>query len=135
MKAIICMVVLSLVLLSTAAQADVPGLINYQGTLTDDSGVALDTTVSMTFSIYPLSAGGTALWTETQPAVVVSSGIFNVLLGSVNSISDTVFKDSERWLGVQIGGDPVLEPLQRISAVGMRFRPPKLIRPIMRAVV
>ncbi|KPL19198.1 MAG: hypothetical protein AMJ92_04065 [candidate division Zixibacteria bacterium SM23_81] len=103
---------------SKGLKAEVPGLINYQGTLTDGDGVTLDTTVSMTFSIYPLSVGGTAVWTETQPAVVVSSGVFNVLLGSVDSIADTVFKDPERWLGVQVGGDPELTPRQRIAAVG-----------------
>jgi hypothetical protein len=107
---------------SQGSKAGVPGLMNYQGTLTDVDGMALDTTVSMTFSIYPISAGGTPVWTETQPAVVVSSGIFNVLLGSVNSIPDTVFKDPERWLGVQVGSDPELGPRQRLAAVGYAFR-------------
>jgi hypothetical protein len=100
----------------------VPGLINYQGTLTDSAGVALDTTVSMIYSIYTDSIGGTMVWTETQSTVVVSQGIYNVLLGSVNAISDTVFKDPERWLGVQVGGDPELAPRQRIAAVGYALR-------------
>ena len=111
-------IVLSLVLLSTTALAEVPGLMNYQGTLTDGDGVALDTTVSMTFSIYTDSVGGSQVWTETQLAVAVGSGLFNVLLGSVNRIPDTVFKDPERWLGVQVGGDPELTPRQRIASVG-----------------
>jgi hypothetical protein len=122
MKATVCLMVLSLALLSTVAIADVPGLISYQGTLTDDVDVALDTTVSMTFTIYNDSTGGVAKWTETQPAVVVSSGVFNVFLGRVNSISDTLFKDPERWLGIQVGGDSELEPRQRIAAVGYAFQ-------------
>lgn len=113
---------LSLVLLSTAALADVSGLMNYQGTLTYGDGVALDTTISMTFSIYTDSTGGTQVWTETQAAVVVSNGLFNVLLGSVNAISDTVFSDPVRWLGVQVGGDPELTPRQRIAVVGYAFQ-------------
>ena len=52
----------------------VPGLMSFQGTLTDEFGVAMDTTVSMAFSIYTGSTGGTLKWTETQPAVVVSLG-------------------------------------------------------------
>jgi hypothetical protein len=68
MKAIAFMVFLSVMLLSSAVLAEVPGLVNYQGTLTDDEGVALDTTVSMTFSIYTDSVGGTQVWTETQLA-------------------------------------------------------------------
>jgi hypothetical protein len=115
------MIVLSLALLSTATLADVPGLMNYQGTLVDGDGVALDTTVSMAFSIYADSTGGSAKWTETQPAVTVSSGIFNVLLGSMNTIEDTVFNDPERWLGIQVGGDPELQPRQRIASAGYSF--------------
>jgi hypothetical protein len=141
MRATAFLVLLSIVLLSTAALADesatsavrtdapafkgtraeVPGLMNYQGTLTDGDGVALDTTVSMTFSIYSDSTGGATLWTETQPAVAVRSGLFNVLLGRVNSLPDTVFNDPERWLGVQVGGDPELSPRQRIASVGYAF--------------
>ncbi len=122
MRATAFMMVLSLVLLSTAALAEVPGLINYQGTLTDSNGVALDTTVSMTFSVYADSTGGAQVWTETQSVVGVSQGIFNVLLGRVNAIPDTVFNGPSRWLRVQVGGDAELEPRQRIAGVGYAFR-------------
>jgi len=103
------------------SRADVPGLMNFQGTLTDEYGVALDTTVAMTFSIYTDSIGGAQVWTETQPSVAVASGLFNVLLGSVNVIRDTVFSDPVRWLGVQVGADSELSPRQRIAAVGYAF--------------
>jgi len=122
MKAIAFMTVLSLALLSMTAIADIPGLINYQGTLTDDGGVALDTTLSMTFSIYNDSTAGSVVWTENQSEVFVSTGIFNVLLGSVNSIPDTVFNSPERWLGVQVGSGAELHPRQRIASVGYAFR-------------
>jgi len=158
MKAIAFVVVLSMVLLSTAAlagdsatqseqteasrtvstdksgisfirspksqgsKAEVPGLMSYQGTLTDAGGVALDTTVSMTFTIYDDSTGGSTIWTETQPSVQVTAGIFDVLLGQINSITDAVFSDPVRWLGVQVGGDPEMTPRQRIVAVGYAFR-------------
>jgi hypothetical protein len=150
MRAIAFLVVLSMLLLSTVAlteetatettrtdasrltrasvpvakgpKTEVPGLMNYQGTLTDAGGVTLDTTVSMTFSIYTDSTGGAQAWTETQPAVVVTSSIFNALLGSVTPISDDVFSDPVRWLGIQVGGDAELTPRQRIAAVGYAFR-------------
>jgi hypothetical protein len=121
MRAIAFVVALSIVLLSTVALAGVPGLMNYQGTLTDDAGVALDTTVAMTFSIYNDSTGGAQIWTETQLAVAVSSGLFNVLLGSANAIPDTVFNEPDRWLGIQVGGDAELAPRQRIASVGYAF--------------
>ena len=116
------LVVLSVLLIAPAVQAVVPGLINYQGTLTDDNGVALDTTVAMIFTIYYDSTGAASIWTETQPAVEVTSGIFNVLLGSVNPISEGLFGGSpSRWLGVQVGGDPELTPRQRIVTVAHAF--------------
>jgi hypothetical protein len=122
MRTIAFIVALWIVMLSTVALADVPGLINYQGTLTDEYGVAMDTTVSMTFSIYTDSTGGAQVWTESQLAVTVSSGLFNVLLGSVNTIPDTVFHGISRWLGVQVEGEPEMTPRQRIVAVGYAFR-------------
>jgi hypothetical protein len=149
MRASVFVVVLSMVVLSTAALADgpestvgradgygmartnesaskdmrteVPGLMSFQGTLTDEHGVAMDTTISMAFSIYTDSTGGTQVWTETQPAVVVSSGLFNVLLGRVNSIPDTVFKNPSRWLGIKVGGDPEMSSRHRLAAVGYAF--------------
>ena len=121
MRAIAFVMVLTVILLSTEALAEVPGLINYQGTLIDEYGVVLDTTIEMTFSIYTDSTGGTQVWTETQSAVTVSSGLFNVLLGRVNAIEDTVFSGPERWLGVQAGGDAELSPRQRIGSVGYAF--------------
>ena len=151
MKAVAFAVLLSMVLLSTAARAgevatearraeasrltlpkstvskgpraEVPGMMNYQGTLTDGDGVALDTTVSMTFAIYADSTGGipVPIWWETQPSVVVSHGLFNVLLGRVNAIPDTVFRNPSRWLAVQVGSDPAMEPRERIAVVGYAF--------------
>ena len=122
MKAMAIIVVLSMALLSTAALADVPGLINYQGVLTDQYGVAADTTLPMTFAIYTDSTGGIPIWNEMQPAVVVSHGLFNVLLGKVNTISDTVFNGPSCWLEIQVGSDPEMQPRQRIVAVGYAFR-------------
>jgi hypothetical protein len=122
MRAAVLLAVLSMLLLSTVAVADVPGLMSYQGTLTDGGGVALDTTLAMTFTIYYDSTGGASIWTETQPSVVITDGIFNVLLGSVNPLSEALFGGSpSRWLGVQMGGDPELTPRQRIATVAHAF--------------
>jgi hypothetical protein len=96
------------------SMAKVPSLISYQGQLTDSSGTPLDTTVDMTFAIYNESTNGVSIWSETQPSVEVTGGVFQVLLGSVSALDDTVFNDEERWLGVTIGVGPELEPRTRI---------------------
>ncbi len=107
------------------AFAFVPSLVSYQGRLTDGGGLPLTDTVSIKFSIYTGSGGGIALWTETQPAVPVIDGIFNVLLGSVSPIDEGVFDVNviiDRFLGVSVNGASDLQPLQRFVAVPYAFR-------------
>ena len=108
--------------LSRASMVEIPGLMSFQGTLTDDAGTCIDTILAMTFSIYPDSAGEIPVWTETQSDIQVNGGIFNVLLGRSTGIPDTVFSDPERWLSVQVGGDSELKPRHRIAAVGYAFQ-------------
>ncbi len=122
MKGISSVVFLSVVLIAASANARVPSSMNYQGALTDQYGVALDDTVSLTLSIYTEPEGGLPLWDETQTGVVVSHGVFNVLLGSVNPLADDVFAEPNRWLGVRVGADPELTPRQQIVTVGYAFR-------------
>ncbi len=122
MRTMAFILALCLSFMSTSALAGVPGLISFQGTLIDSGGVTLDTTLAMTFTIYPDSTGGTQIWSETQSTVQVAHGMFNVLLGQENAIGDTVFYGSSRWLGLQVEGDPELVPRQRISSVGYAFR-------------
>lgn len=77
-----------------------PLIINYQWKLTKSTGAPLDTTIERVFTIYVDSSDTTPLWTETQPLVAVEKGVFNVLLGSVDSIPPLFFHGSTRYLGV-----------------------------------
>jgi len=104
------------------ALAEVPQMINYQGKLTKATGAPLDTTIQMVFSIYADPITQTYLWREIQGTVGVEKGVFNVLLGSVNSIPDSVFNGSIRYLGVRVGGDPEISPRQAIVSGGNAFR-------------
>jgi hypothetical protein len=117
MNRVILFTILLSAFMATSTPAEVPGLISYQGTLTDEGGAALDTTVSMTFSIYNDSTGGGLIWTESQPSVAVAAGVFNVLLGRVSAIDDSVFDDPGRWLGIRVGGDAEMSPRERMASV------------------
>ncbi|MGB8656461.1 MAG: hypothetical protein WCE90_01585 [Candidatus Zixiibacteriota bacterium] len=103
------------------ASAEVPQMINYQGKLTKTTGAPLDTTIQMVFTIYADSNGSTPLWTETRSAVVVEKGVFNVLLGSVNSIPYSVFDGSIRYLGVKVGDDPEITPRKPMVSVAYAY--------------
>ncbi|HEX7320746.1 MAG TPA: hypothetical protein VF399_10385, partial [bacterium] len=95
-----------------------PRLLNYQGYLTDTLGNPItNPSVSMTFSIYDAVSAGSLKWTETQGTVGVDKGIFNVLLGGVTQIPDSVFKTgANRWLELIVGGQ-TLSPRTRIVSV------------------
>jgi hypothetical protein len=118
-------IILALVVVAVlgfSARAGVPSLINYQGRLTDNAGNPLDVTVSIKFTIYDDSTGATTKWSETQPSVVVANGLFNVLLGSVNPISDTVFVGPNRFLGIKIGVNTEMTPRTRLVASAYSLR-------------
>ena len=89
-------------------QAQIPQTLSYQGVLTDNSGVNVtDGNYDLTFNLYAVETGGSALWTETQ-SVSISDGIFNVILGKVTSI-DLPF-DNPYWLGITVGTGTELTP-------------------------
>jgi hypothetical protein len=122
MRKVSSVALLLLTLMITAALAEVPGQMSYQGTLTDSIGVAVDDIVSMTFAIYTDPEGGLPLWAETQGSVAVSQGIFNVQLGAGNPLPDSIFNAPNRWLGISIFEDPEMQPRQQIVTVGYAFR-------------
>ncbi|MCH8027084.1 MAG: tail fiber domain-containing protein, partial [candidate division Zixibacteria bacterium] len=111
------MLAIVLITAFSSTNAAVPQLINYQGVLTDSAGSGLDTTVSIVFTIYDDPSTGVSVWTETQPVVTVSAGLFNVLLGSVAPILDTVFNGTTRYLGIAIAGDPEISPRTALVSV------------------
>ena len=112
--------VLALTFFSSIGYGEVPQKMNYQGYLTDPGGTPIHGMVSMVFSIYDVSTGGTALWSETQ-TVVVNQGVYSVNLGDVTTISLTF--DKAYYLGVRVGTDPEeMTPRRELTSVGYAFR-------------
>jgi hypothetical protein len=105
----------------TILVADVPQLINYQGMLTDASGTPMEGIVAIQFLIYDEKEGGALLWQERQN-VIVSNGIFHVLLGTVTLIPYSVFNGDDRYFTIQIGDEAELQPRQRLVSVAYAFR-------------
>jgi hypothetical protein len=80
-----------------------------------------DGSYGLTFRLYNVESGGTALWTEERKganAVPVTKGAFSVELGSVTALP-AIFNGQDLWLGVtgttQAGDDPEMTPRQRIT--------------------
>jgi len=101
--------------------ADVPKLINFQGRLTDASGKFVpDGNYSLTFRLYNDSTGGSSKWSEAQ-LVNVAKGLFNVILGEVTPIPDSIFEYPNAFLGIQVAADPEMTPRQRLSSLGYAY--------------
>ncbi|MBI4849711.1 MAG: hypothetical protein HY808_14270 [Nitrospirae bacterium] len=96
--------------------AAVPGTLSYQGTLTNNSGVLINGTVtSITFRIYDQPTGGNLIWgPETHNSVPVTNGLFSCVL---NNISASVFSDSDRYISIQVDNDLEMSPRQKINSV------------------
>jgi hypothetical protein len=105
-----------------SSKAEVPSLINYQGKLTTPNGALVDVAISMQFSIYADSTTPFALWSETQDSVKVEKGIFNVLLGNLNPIPDSVFDGTIKYLGIKVEEDPEMSPRKVMVSVGYAYK-------------
>ena len=79
-------------------------LINYQGKLTNIGGTALDGTYDVTFKLYTLSSGGTAVWGGETHTLQISGGLINVMLGSSASLDSIPF-NTQYYLSIQVSGD------------------------------
>nr|HQV31323.1 hypothetical protein [Calditrichia bacterium] len=94
--------------------ARTPGLINYQGVLSDGNGaVVADGGYDITFRLYDEEGGGSELWSETQ-TISVSDGVFSAMLGSANAL-DLPF-DAGYWLGIAVNGGDELAPRLQLGA-------------------
>ena len=102
--------------------------INFQGKLVNPNGTNVtDGNYSIVFSIYSVSSGGSAIWTETQSPTTVTNGIFQVNLGSVTALPGSVdFNTDNIYLGVKVGADAEMTPRIQFTAVPQAFNAEKL---------
>jgi len=104
-------------ILGSTVWADIPKQINFQGVLRDSVGNPYPNgNYTITFRIYNAASGGNIVWQEAD-VFAISGGLVTHLLGSITPIPDTVFKDSLRWLGVQVGGNPEITPRSQLVSV------------------
>lgn len=117
------LIVFAMILLQPRAEAAINPQINFQGKLTNTNGTNVTNgTYSILFSIYTVSSGGSAVWTETQASVSVTDGIFRVALGSVTALPGSVdFNSSSLYLGIKVGADPEMSPRVQFTAAPYAF--------------
>ncbi len=105
---------------TTTTETFSAGVLSYQGTLMDSLGNPVTGSYEITFRIYNSPTSTTPLWEEARSganAVPVQSGLFNVMLGSLNPIPETVWEQTELFLGVKIGSDAEMSPREKLTFV------------------
>ncbi|HMO77699.1 MAG TPA: hypothetical protein PKD95_00685, partial [Candidatus Paceibacterota bacterium] len=129
---LLCLFSISLLLNPLFAFSQINPQINYQGKLTNPSGVAVpDGLYNMNFWLVPTEVGATstAIWSETRiggDRVQVTNGLFSVMLGEVSTLTGVDFNQT-LYLGVEIGGtgtptwDGEMSPRKILGAVPAAF--------------
>ena len=113
MKRAIILATMSVLCFLQVGWGQVPRTFSYQGVLKDASGVLVDNTLTITFSLYDVETSETAIWSELHSATTVTDGVFSVTLGSSDPL-DLDF-DVQYWLEIAVNGAP-LSPRTRLTA-------------------
>ena len=102
----------------TLAQENiVPTMINYQGFLTDETGAALNGSYKITFALFSEPTGAASIvWEEVHDVINVENGLFNVLLGSLDTLTAADLA-GERYLEIKVGDEVELTPRMRLASV------------------
>jgi hypothetical protein len=103
--------------------------INYQGKLsTSGNQIVANGTYEMEFNLYTVASGGVPIWTETWSGaneVTVQSGLFSVMLGTLNPVSGVDFSQP-LYLGVTIESDSEMTPRKPVGTVPAAFEADKI---------
>ncbi len=114
--------VVALLLVISSLYATPPAKLSYQGVLTNGSGELVpDGNYNLQLSLYAAESGGTALWTEVQ-SVVVASGVFNVILGSVTPFA--LAFDMPYYLGIAVNAGAELTPRTLLTSAAYSLNAP-----------
>src|SRR5690242_14212559 len=99
-----------------ASRVTVPNEVGLEGFLTDGSGQPMaDDDYDLTFSVYSVAIGGSAIYSETQTISTVD-GLYTAMIGSVEPLPTNLF-DGDRWIGVTVESDPELTPRTQVGSV------------------
>ena len=92
------------------ADAAVPKTLLVDGVLTSaGGGAAADGVYQVTFALYSVKSGGTAVWSEGPLPVAIKEGRFSQALGLIKPFAPAILDPmAAAWLGLKVGDDPEL---------------------------
>lgn len=115
------LLIVLLVLAAPTAGAAPPSTLGYQGRLATAGGAPITASLSITFSLFESPTGGTAVWSEVQPAVDVDGGNLGVELGKVVPLPPGIW-GRQLYLGLQVAGDTEMLPRPALTATPFALR-------------
>ncbi len=104
----------------------VPGTINYQGQLLDNTGSPVTTTITLSFTLWDAPTSGTNLlaWNDNDDVLPDANGIYSTEIGDDpnNPVPASILSSNQAWLQVNIsvsggGADEDLSPRSRLLSV------------------
>jgi hypothetical protein len=108
-----------------AAVAASTGIWPYQGRLANSAGTPVTAAVPMTFRLYNAASGGTPLWEEQWTSVQITGGLFNVMLGSLTAIPQSIVSgNNSLWLGIAVGTDSEMTPRVQLGSAPFAWTVP-----------
>jgi len=97
-------------------------ILNFQGRLTDSSGVPIIIPQQILFRVWNADKGGSVLYqTDVCTITPDQNGIFNTLIGSTcgTEIPSSLFSENiSLFLGITVDGDEEMDPRQQLATVG-----------------
>ncbi len=116
MRSLFFLGVMLLIVSVVETRAQIPKQLSYQGVLTDTVGNPQpDGNYVMTFRLYDVENGGSALWSEAKN-VNVQGGFFSTYLGDTTPFPDSISWTTGYWLGIQIDLFPELSPRVKLAS-------------------
>jgi microcystin-dependent protein len=117
-KRILSLLCVSILLSSFSVYAAAPKTINFQGRFIDNGSPKIGTD-KITFKIYNVKDGGSALWTE-EDNVSFEAGVFSISLGTISPLDINFNQDL--WVEMMItSSSTTLSPRQRLNSVPYAF--------------
>ena len=99
----------------------IPRMLSYQGMLTDVAGIPVpDDDYPVAFRLYTAPSGGSPFWDENQ-LVTTRTGLFAVMLGSMNPIG-ALPDGGALYLGMAVAGGTELIPRLRIVSAAYAYK-------------
>jgi hypothetical protein len=106
-------------LASSAAFAQAPQLLGYQGRLTKNDGTPETGSAQFKFDFFAASTAGSPLWEEMQ-TLTLTNGYYSTYLGKSTTFPPTLFDNGTLYLeiAVKASGDPDFQPMSPRQQVG-----------------